>query len=237
MKTTAERLKEGMELRKMKQADLVQLTGISKGALSSYLSGRYTPKQNNVYKLAAALNVSEAWLMGADVPMERSRPLMFPDGDLIPRSRIKVADLFPQEALKALSKTSAVRIPVLGKIPAGVPIEEIEDVIDYEEISDKLAETGEYFALKIQGDSMEPRIHDGDVVIVRCQCEANTGDVVIATINGENGTCKRLKKTEDGLMLLSYNPEYDPFVFSKKEVEEKPVKIIGKVIEARSKFE
>lgn len=236
MKTTAERLKEGMELRKMKQADLVQLTGISKGALSSYLSGRYTPKQDNVFKLAAALNVSEAWLMGADVPTERSRPLMFPDGDLIPRSRIKVADLFPQEALKALSKTSAVRIPVLGKIPAGVPIEEIEDVIGYEEITNKLAERGEYFALKVTGDSMEPKIHDEDVVIVRCQPDAETGDVVIATVNGCDGTCKRLKKTDTGLMLLPFNSSYDPYVFTWKEVEEMPVVIIGKVIEARSKF-
>lgn len=150
----------------------------------------------------------------------------------------KILDVSPNELLDDYEeKPGAFRIPVLGRVPAGVPIEEIEEVIDYEEISDKLAETGDYFALKIQGDSMEPRIHDGDVVIVRCQCEANTGDVVIATINGENGTCKRLKKTEDGLMLLSYNPEYDPFVFSKREVAEKPVSIIGKVIEARSKFE
>ncbi len=149
----------------------------------------------------------------------------------------KILDVSPNELLDDYEeKKKVLRIPVLGRIPAGVPIEEIEDVIGYEDISEKLAESGEYFALKVQGDSMEPRIHDGDVLIVRCQCEANSGDVVIASIDGENGTCKRLKKTEDGLMLLSYNPEYDPFVFSKKEVEEKPVKIIGKVIEARSKF-
>lgn len=71
MNTTAKRLKEGMELRGLKQADMVERTGISKGALSSYLSGRYIPKQNNIYLLAKALNVNEAWLMGADVPMEK----------------------------------------------------------------------------------------------------------------------------------------------------------------------
>lgn len=71
MKTTAQRIKEGMELRGFKQADLVEKTGISKGALSSYVSGRYNPKQNNIYLISKALNVSEAWLMGADVPMER----------------------------------------------------------------------------------------------------------------------------------------------------------------------
>lgn len=71
MNTTAKRLKEGMELRCLKQSDMVERTGISKGALSSYLSGRYVPKQNNIYLLAKALNVNEAWLMGADVPMEK----------------------------------------------------------------------------------------------------------------------------------------------------------------------
>ena len=71
MSTTSKRIQEGMELRGLKQADLVEKTGISKGALSSYISGRYVPKQNNTFLIAKALNVNEAWLMGADVPMER----------------------------------------------------------------------------------------------------------------------------------------------------------------------
>lgn len=71
MSTTSQRIQEGLELRGLKQTDLVEKTGISKGALSSYISGRYTPKQNNIYLIAKALDVNEAWLMGADVPMER----------------------------------------------------------------------------------------------------------------------------------------------------------------------
>lgn len=71
MSTTSQRIQEGLELRGLKQADLVEKTGISKGALSSYISGRYTPKQNNIYLIAKALDVNEAWLMGANVPMER----------------------------------------------------------------------------------------------------------------------------------------------------------------------
>lgn len=71
MSTTAQRIKEGLEIRGLKQSDLVEKTGISKGALSSYISGRYMPKQNNIYLISKALNVNEAWLMGADVPMER----------------------------------------------------------------------------------------------------------------------------------------------------------------------
>lgn len=72
MNSTAKRLKEGMEIRGIKQSDLAEKTGISKGALSSYLSGRYVPKQNNIYLIAKALDVNEAWLMGADVPMEKT---------------------------------------------------------------------------------------------------------------------------------------------------------------------
>ena len=71
MSTASERIKEGMMLRGLKQVDLVEKTGISKGALSSYISGRYVPKQNNTFLIAKALDVNEAWLMGADVPMER----------------------------------------------------------------------------------------------------------------------------------------------------------------------
>ncbi len=69
--TTAKRIREGMELRGIKQSELAEKTGISKGALSSYLSERYLPKQNNIFLIAKALNVSEAWLMGGDVPIER----------------------------------------------------------------------------------------------------------------------------------------------------------------------
>ena len=71
MATTADRISEAMKLRDIRQADLVKKTGISKGALSSYISGRYVPKQNNVFLIAKALDVSEAWLMGGDVPMQR----------------------------------------------------------------------------------------------------------------------------------------------------------------------
>lgn len=71
MKSISERMKEALDLRGMKQADLVEKTGIGKSSISTYLSGDYEPKQRNIYKIAKALNVNEAWLMGYDVPMER----------------------------------------------------------------------------------------------------------------------------------------------------------------------
>lgn len=208
MKTIAERIREGMDLRNLKQSDLVEKTGISKGALSSYLSGRYVPKQNNIYLISKALNVSEAWLMGNDVPMGRH----------------------------ATQKRSGIVIKVLGRVAAGIPIDAIEDIIDTEEITEEMAATGEFFGLQIHGDSMEPKMSDGDIVIVRQQDDAESGDIVIAAVNGDEATCKRLRKYRDGIELISNNPNYSPMFFSNEDIERKPVKIIGKVVELRAKF-
>ena len=112
----------------------------------------------------------------------------------------------------------------------------IEDIVDTEEISEDMAKTGEYFGLIIKGNSMLPNICDGDIVIIRCQEDAENGDTVIATVNGNDATCKRLRKYKDGIELISNNPSYDPMYFSNQDVVEKPVKILGKVVELRRKL-
>ena len=112
----------------------------------------------------------------------------------------------------------------------------VTDIIDTEEISLEMARTGEFFGLQIKGDSMEPKISDGDVVIVRQQNDAESGDIVIATINGDEATCKRIRKYRDGIELVSSNPCYEPMFFSNEEIENKPVRIIGRVVELRDKF-
>ena len=127
-------------------------------------------------------------------------------------------------------------VNVLGRVAAGIPIEAITDIIDTEEISQDLAKTGEFFGLQIHGDSMEPRMYEGDVVIVRQQEDAESGDIVIAMVNGYDATCKRLMKYVGGISLISLNSKYDPMMFTNQEIEEKPVRIIGKVVELRGKF-
>lgn len=211
MKSVSDRIKDGMEIRGLRQSELVEITGISKGALSSYISGRYVPKQNNIYLISKALNVNEAWLMGADVPMDRSTPT-------------------------PASVSRGVKINVLGHIAVGIPLEAAKDIIDTEEITEELAKTGDFFGLQIKGNSMEPKFSEGDVVIVRQQDDAESGDIVIATISGNDAVCKRLKKYKDNIALISTNPEYDPMIFSSEEIEAKPVRIIGRVVELRAKF-
>ena len=131
---------------------------------------------------------------------------------------------------------SPTRIPVLGSVPAGIPIEAIQDIVDYEEIDADTAAKGEYFALKIKGDSMEPRICEGDVVIVRKQDDVESGDIAIVMVNGNDATIKRLLKYQDGIRLMPSNPSYDPIYFTNQEILDKPVKVIGKVIENRQKY-
>lgn len=170
--------------------------------------GRGLP-QSKIVAFAKALNTTPAFLMGWD------------------------------ETPKALLNDSpihAISIPVLGRVAAGIPITATEYIIDTEEISQEMANGGEYFALQIKGDSMEPKISTGDVVIVRKQEDADDGDLVIALINGDDAVCKRLKKYAEGLALISTNPAYEPLYFTQDEVINKPVQIIGKVKELRAKF-
>jgi repressor LexA len=133
-------------------------------------------------------------------------------------------------------KPKGVRIPVYGAVAAGIPIEAIEDIVDYEEIDQELAATGEFFGLRIKGSSMEPRICEGDVVIVRRQADADTGDVAIVIVNGYNATVKRIKKETTGITLIPFNPAYEVRYYSAEDVERLPVRIIGKVVELRGKF-
>lgn len=124
-------------------------------------------------------------------------------------------------------------IPVLGTIPAGVPISAVENIIDYEEITPELAETGNFFALKIKGNSMSPSILENDIVIFKQTEDANSGSICAVMVNGEDATIKKIKKSESGVYLIPINTDYEPIFFTNDEIISKPVRIIGKAIEVR----
>lgn len=131
-------------------------------------------------------------------------------------------------------RVKGVRIPILGKVVAGVPLEAIEDIEGYEEITPEMAAKGEYFALRVRGKSMEPFMLEDDIVIVRKQETADSGDIVIVLVNGDEATVKEIKIHEDGLMLIGKNVAvYSPHFYNQKQIEDLPVKIIGKVVEVR----
>lgn len=129
---------------------------------------------------------------------------------------------------------TSVRIPILGRVVAGIPLEAITDIEGYEEITPKMASLGEYFALRIKGHSMEPQILDNDVVICKCQSDVESGDIAIILVNGDEATCKQIKKSPEGVTLIGFNPVvYPPHFYSNKEIETLPVNVIGKVVELR----
>lgn len=213
------RIKERREELKMTQQELADRLGYrNKSSIAKIETGTNDIVQSKVVEFAKVLDTTVADLMGWTVAEE-------------------AANAVSTLATKALKESKkGVSIKVLGRVAAGIPIEAIEDIIDTEEIPEEMAKSGEFFGLQIHGDSMEPRMCEGDVVIVRKQDDAESGDIVIAMVNGNDATCKRLRKYRDGIELISNNPSYEPMFFSNEDIISKPVKIIGKVVELRGKF-
>lgn len=190
----------------LSQSELAEKLGVSASTISMYEVGKREPDFEIEERIADFFNTDLNTLRGRDTEK------------------------------RCHNSIKGVKINVLGRVAAGLPIEAVENIIDTEEISEDMARTGEYFGLQIHGDSMEPRMYEGDVVIVRQQDDAESGDIVIAMINGHDATCKRLTKYSGGITLSSLNTKYEPMMFSNEEIVNKPVKIIGKVVELRGKL-
>ncbi len=127
-------------------------------------------------------------------------------------------------------------IPVKGVVRAGIPIDAVEDIIDWEELPTHMAQSGQFLGLRVIGDSMEPRFHEGDTVIVRIQPDLESGEIGVVMINGDTATIKKVIKSNDGIMLMASNPRYEPRYFSNSDINTIPVRILGKVVELRAKF-
>lgn len=218
------RLSALMEERELKQAELAKMSGVRASSISDYLTGKYKPKQDNIDLIARALSVSPAWLMGYDDKKESSR----------------ISPAAPQDAPAPLSsdRRKIARIPVLGRVAAGIPIEAIENIEDYEErYISVLEDPHDYFALRIVGHSMEPRIWDGDVVIAKKMADVDSGSVAVVFVDGEDATVKQIKKSDEGITLIGWNPSvYTPKFYTWAEVEKLPVQILGIVKEVRGKI-
>lgn len=149
---------------------------------------------------------------------------------------VSPAYLFGWTDDKQSGAKQGVKIPVLGTVPAGIPLEAIEEILDYEEIPTKMAQQGDFFALQVKGASMEPKISEGDVVIIKKQEDVDSGDIAIVMVNGYDATVKKIKKFDGGINLIPLNPDFDVMTYSNKEIIDLPVRILGKVVELRAKF-
>ena len=180
-------------------------------------------------ELAKHLKIS-----GSAIAMYESGKRM-PDYDLM----LEIADFFNVDLNFLYEKKSkgAIKIPVLGCVAAGIPIEAITDILDYEEIDPSMIKDGsEYFALQIKGNSMEPKISNGDVVIVRKQEDCDSGQIAIVCVNGNEATCKKIIKQESGIMLVPLNSSYETVFYSNNDIIDIPITILGRVVELRAKF-
>lgn len=203
--TIGERIKKKRIESGFSQVDFANKIDVSKQTLYKYENNIITNiPLDKIEAISKVLNLSPMYLMGWE-DLEQPTPK---------------SNGYP-----------TVRIPVLGDVAAGVPILAQQDIVGYEDIPADMAKTGEYFGLKIKGDSMEPKIHDNDIVIVKSMSDAENNDIVIAMINDE-ATCKRLHKYSNSVVLTAINSDYKPIEVTPDE----NIQILGKVVMSISKF-
>lgn len=204
----AERIVQALTATGMKQSELCRLTGIPKSAMSQYIKGSFEPKQDRIYKIAEAFGVSEAWLMGFDVPMKRivSEAHPIPDG------------------FQPLPAT--VKRPRLGVISCGDPIMSEENFDGYDDVPEHINCD---FTLICEGDSMiGARICDGDTVYIKQQPTVENGQIAAVLIDGAEKLLKRVYLTDDSIVLQAENPAYPPRSFFKEDMNR--VSIIGRAV-------
>ena len=229
---TKDRIKEAMELREIKQAELVEKTGIDKGQMSSYLSGKYKPKQRNINLLAQALSVDEAWLMGYDVPMERNGSKIVnidkaqdifqyynqlnDIGKHVATERVKELTEIPRYGKKdtytinttyAYQNSNPTRlINYYYRLASAGTGQIIFDMPPTKRI--EIPNIPEYrkvdYAIGVNGNSMEPTFYDGDMLLIEMTEEIDPGEIGIFLVDNESYV-KKLGKGE----LISLNPECD----------------------------
>lgn len=211
--TFAQRLRAGLDARQMTQAELSSRSKISKSSISHYLKGDWEGKQDAVYSIAQVLNVSEAWLMGYDVPMdtEHATPSQPAQKATIPPGFEPMPEM--------------VNLPVVGKIACGTPILAQQNIDGHVDAPEDIRCD---FALRCKGDSMiGAGIHDGDAVYIHIQPEVENGEIAAVRI-GEEATLKRVYYDGTTLTLMPYNNAYAPMVYTGPQLED--VHIEGKAV-------
>lgn len=205
MTEVSQRLLELIGRRAMSYSELAEKTGIPKSALQRYATGE-TAKipLNRMEAMAAALRTTPAYLLGWE----------------------KSAGGMPLPA-GAQPVRSFERIPIIGAVRAGwnSPAYEEADGFEYADVRNP----DRYFFLKVNGDSMAPQINEGDLALVHRQQSADSGDLIVAMVNGEEGTIKRYVRQGAAVILQPFNPNYAPMVLSEDELD--GFCIVGKVVQ------
>lgn len=203
------RIKKMREERGWTQRELGRMLGLyGETAITNYEKGRNMPKDEIKLKLCDLFGCSMDFLMGKEE--------------------------FDKANVKQKNYSSVVSVNVYGTIPAGIPLEMIEDILDTEELSvDNIKGGKQFFALKIKGSSMEPKFLNNDIVIFEKIDDCESGEDCVVMVNGNEGTFKRVIKSKDGIILKPLNPEFSEMKFSNEDIKRLPIRILGRFYELR----
>ena len=217
MTTFAERFTEALKIRHITAAELSRQLNINEGTLSQYKKGLYEPKQRRTQAIAQALNVNIAWLMGADIPLE-------PYSD-------------PQEdKLNALPPDNIYMRPLYESVAAGFGAPAVNQIISYiPTYINNVSEKDKYIWVRVQGDSMFPKIEDGDKILIRLQDSVDSGQVGVVLIDGEEAVVKKINYDTDYIELISFNPYYPPRRFENSDVQR--IRVVGLVREVNKELQ
>ena len=206
----AKNIRYYMDLHNKTRNDICKAIGVKYTTLTDWINGKSYPRIDKIELLSNYFGISKSDLVEDHSTIN--------ERNTTPISNIRTVKIY-------------------GRIAGGKPIEMIENVIDEVDLS-TLPEKydGHYFGLQIRGHSMEPDIKDGDYIICVEAEDAESGDIVAVTVNGEDATCKRILKYKDGIRLVPLNPSYEVKYYTNKEVLSLPVRVIGRVLEARHRF-
>ena len=200
------RLKEYREKFNITLSEMSKKCGIPAQTLNRYELGQRKPKIDTAVEIAEALNINPLWLQGYDVPIDNLLPI----------------------GASPINLPSLHRIPILGRISAGLPLYAEQNVEGY--TMTNLNGGAEYFALRVSGDSMNAvRIQDGDVLIVRRQDSVENGEIAIVMVGDEDATVKRFYSTGNTVTLMpqSTNPQHPPQIY---DLQKTKIKVLGKVV-------
>lgn len=140
-------------------------------------------------------------------------------------------------AIPLSQNPNIVKIPILGTVKAGYDYLAQENIIGNIDVENSLVGDGtEYFALQVKGDSMSPIFIEGDIVIIKKQNDCENNQIAIVIVNGEEGTIKKVRKTEQGIILQPLNPAYAPMIFTNEEIKSMPITIVGIVKQLKREF-
>lgn len=201
------RLNRALSERGMKSAELAAATGISKARISQYTNGVYIPKSQAACLIAKALGVSEAWLLGlTDTAADNERSNV---SEVIESDRI-------------------YKIPVFESVSAGFGAYAVNEIVDYvPTIITNRYDVEDTIAIRVTGDSMYPKIEDGDIIIVRRQTSVDSGSIGVVLLDGGEGLVKIIVYGPTWIELRSINERYPVQRFDGAEVQR--LRVVGKV--------